>query len=94
MASIRDLKKDVKFLVNHFISECYTQLTFSILLDQENIIDIIADALELKKTVITKLNARQQEGENKYDKKYYCAIAEDFFSQIVELTERLHSIKD
>ena len=94
MASIRDLKKDVKYLVDHFIGECYTQLTFCVLLNQESIIDIIADALELKKEVITKLSARAAKGEEKYCKKHYKAIADDFFAQIIELTERLHSIQE
>lgn len=94
MASIRDLKKDINFLVDHFISECYTQLSFSILLDQESIIDVITDALELRKSTITKLNANAAKGEEKYCKKHYKAIANDFFNQIIELTERLHSIKE
>ncbi len=94
MASIRDLKKDVNFLVDHFISECYTQLTFSILLDQENIIDVITDALELKASTITRLNANAAKGEEKFCKKHYKVIADDFFNQIIELTERLHSIKE
>ncbi|RPH31674.1 MAG: hypothetical protein EHM93_12685 [Bacteroidales bacterium] len=94
MASIRDLKKDVKYLVEHFISECYTQLTFSIVLDQENTFDVIADALGLRNEIITKLNARPQKEVYKTDKSYYNGIAEDFYRQIIELTERLHSIKD
>ncbi len=94
MASIRDLKKDVNFLVDHFISECYTQLTFSILLDQENIIDVITDDLELKASTITRLNANAAKGEEKFCKKHYKVIADDFFNQIIELTERLHSIKE
>ncbi len=94
MASIRDLKKDINFLVDHFISECYTQLSFSILLDQESIIDVITDALELRKSSIAKLNANAAKGEEKYCKKHYKAIANDFFNQIIELTERLHSVKE
>jgi hypothetical protein len=94
MASIRDLKKDVKYLVGHFISECYTQLTFSIVLDQENTFDVIADALGLRDEIISKLNARPNKEIYMSDKVYYNGIAEDFYRQIIELTERLHSIKD
>ena len=94
MASIRDLKKDVKYLVDHFISESYTQLTFSIVLDQENTFDVIADALGLKNEIIAKLNARPNKELFKTDKAYYNGIAEDFYQQIIELTERLHSIKE
>lgn len=94
MASIRDLKKDVKYLVDHFIGECYTHLSFSIVLDQESIIDIITDALELKASTITRLNANASKGEERFCKKHYKSIADEFFNQIIELTERLHSIKE
>ncbi len=94
MASIRDLKKDVKYLTAHFINECYTELTFSIVLDQENTIDVISDALGLRNEIISKLNARPSKESHKTDKSYYNSIAEDFYHQIIELTERLHSIKD
>ena len=94
MASIRDLKKDVKYLVDHFISESYTHLTFSIVLDQENTFDVIADALELRDSIISRLNARPNKDIVMSDKSYYNGIAEDFYNQIIELTERLHSIKD
>lgn len=94
MASIRDLKKDVKYLVGHFINECYTELAYSIVLDQENTLDVIADALGLQEEIISRLNTRPNKEEIKIDKVYYNNIAEDFYKQIIELTERLHSIKD
>lgn len=94
MASIRDLKKDVKYLVGHFINECYTELAYSIVLDQENTLDVIADALGLQDEIISRLNTRPNKDEIKIDKVYYNNIAEDFYKQIIELTERLHSIKD
>jgi len=94
MASIRDLKKDVKYLVGHFINECCTELAYSIVLDQENTLDVIADALGLQEEIISRLNTRPNKEEIKIDKVYYNNIAEDFYKQIIELTERLHSIKD
>jgi len=93
MASIRDLKKDVKYLVNHFIDECYTQLAFSPSLDQENTIDIIADALILRDEIISKLNLSPKKDSKIKGKIYYNSIAEDFYSRIIELTERLHSLE-
>ena len=94
MASIRDLKKDVKYLVNHFIDECYTQLTFSVVLDQENTLDIISDALKLRDEIISKLNSNSLNGDKIEGKAYYNSIAEDFYHRIIELTERLHSLED
>jgi len=93
MASIRDLKKDVKFMVGHFIEECYTQLTYSVVLDQENALDIISDALTLEMETLKKLNSKTNLKETS-DKKHYRKIAEDFYKGIIELTERLHSLED
>ncbi|NVO11817.1 MAG: hypothetical protein HXX16_17800 [Bacteroidales bacterium] len=94
MASIRDFKKDVKYLVNHFIDECYTQLSFSVVLDQENTLDIISDALKLRDEIVSKLNSSFLNVDKTKDKAYYNAIAEDFYHRIIELTERLHSLED
>jgi len=94
MASIRDLKKDVKYMVNHFINECYTQLTFSVILDQENTLDIICDTVKLREEIIRKLNTAPNNGGKIAGKNYYNAIAEDFYNRIIELADRLHSLDD
>lgn len=94
MASIRDLKKDVKYLTGHFIDECYTQLAYSVLIDQENTLDIISDALELHDDFIKKLNSKPNLEESKTYKTYYSSIVDDFYKKIIELTERLNSLEN
>lgn len=91
MPNIRDLKKDIKSMVKHFLDECYTQLTFSPHLNQENVLDIISDVMELEKEVIAKLayKSRQRGIKTTVD---YQSIANDFYNRIVELTERLNSL--
>lgn len=92
MPNIRDLKKDIKFMVKHFLDECYTQLAFSPTLNQENILDIISDVMELEKDVIGKFSTKPvKKGEKKISPDYK-AIANDFYNRIVELTERLNSL--
>jgi len=80
-------------MIGHFIQECYTQLAYSVLLDQENALDIISDALTLERETLEKLNCRLKP-EDISDKKHYNKIAEDFYKRIIELTERLHSLED
>jgi hypothetical protein len=94
MASIRDLKKDVKYLVGHFIDECYTQLAFSAVNDQENTLDIISDALKLLEATIQELNTIPSKSDKIAGKLYYNTIAENFYKQIIELTDRLHSLNN
>jgi hypothetical protein len=91
MANIRDLKKDVKQMVKHFITECYVHLAYSPSLHQENVLDIISDAMELERETIHKINNPdicKEGGCNDYFKK----LSSDFYEAIVELTERLNSL--
>lgn len=90
MASIRDLKKDVKYMIGHFIEECYTQLAYSPGINQENTLDIISDALLLRDEIVRELNTPPESVDQ--GKNHYNRIAERFYHQIIELTERLNSI--
>lgn len=91
MANIRDLKKDVKQMVRHFIQECYVHLTYSPPLHQENVLDIISDALELERDVLRKINTTNfSKGDDRT--KYFKSVSSDFYDSIVELTERLNSL--
>jgi hypothetical protein len=56
MASVRDLKKDIKMMVEHFVQECYAHLTYSPPVHVENILDIISDAIALRDNMLLKLS--------------------------------------
>jgi hypothetical protein len=92
MASIKDLKKDIKQMNEHFIQECYIHLAYSPPLNQENVLDIISDALQLKENALNKLNISTASMERKERKVYYSNFVSDFYDGIVELTERLNSL--
>ena len=91
MANIRDFKMDVKQMVKLFMQECYAQLAYSPPLNQENVLDIISDAMELETDTIKKINTPEPESKNNL-KVYYKAVSNDFYDKIVELTERLNSL--
>lgn len=91
MANIRDFKMDVKQMVKHFMQECYVHLAYSPPLHQENVLDIISDAMQLEVDTIKKINKPEQEGKPNL-KLYYKAVSNDFYDKIVELTERLNSL--
>ncbi|MGD9977378.1 MAG: hypothetical protein AB7S54_05535 [Bacteroidales bacterium] len=91
MPNIRDFKKDVKYMVKHFLDECYTQLAFSPNLNQENILDIISDVMELERDTIKKLSHKSYLRGRKV-KPNYQSIASEFYNKIVEFTERLNSL--
>lgn len=91
MPKVRDLKKDIKQMVKHFLNECYTQLTFTPSLNQEYILDIISDVLQLQEEVIARINRGKYQRETVKSVEYQ-EVANTFYSKIVELTERLHSL--
>ena len=92
MANIRDLKKDIKAMVDHFVQECYTHLAYSPPTNQENVLDIISDAMDLKESVLKRINNPVDNADRKAKKVYYKSLANDFYDSIVELTERLNSL--
>ena len=91
MANVRDFKMDVKQMVKHFIQECYIHLTYSPPINQENVLDIISDAILLEQSVIKNINQPPSDAlQNK--KKYFQKVNKDFYNRIIELTERLNSL--
>jgi hypothetical protein len=91
MASIKDLKKDIKHMVSHFIQECYVHLAYSPPLNQENVLDIISDAMELQTDMLKSIN-NPPLAKEKGLKTYFKNITGEFYDKIVELTERLNSL--
>lgn len=85
MSKVRDLKKDMKQMCRQFLNECYTQLAFSPSVNQEYILDIIADMLDFERDSLRQLSSCRAAAD-------YRALAGRFYDGIVELAERLHSL--
>ena len=79
-------------MVEKFIQECYTHLAYSPPLNQENVLDIISDAVVLKKETIHKVNNLPKLTDKKEIRLYYKKLIGNFYDSIVELTERLNSL--
>lgn len=92
MANIKEFKMDVKQMVKQFLQECYTHLAYSPPLHQENVLDIISDAMELEKEMIRKINELPAKREQ-LPKNYFRSLSNDFYDRIVEFTERLNSLE-
>ncbi len=92
MASLRDLKKDIKHMVEHFIQECYIHLAYSPPVNTENVMDSISDAIRLRAETLSSLNNPPRGKDRVEQKSYYKTLIGDFYDGIVELTERLNSL--
>jgi hypothetical protein len=66
-------------------------LEYSPPLNQENVLDIISDAMELEKDIIQRIYNPPIESSSDY-KNYFRKVSGDFYDGIVELTERLNSL--
>jgi len=89
MASCRDIKKDVNFLAEQMMSECFSFLEYSPLNYQENVLDILHDVEQLRLNLLYQIN-HPKEGENL--RSYYRQIIELMYQQNMDLLERLNSL--
>ena len=56
MASCKDLKKDINFLANQMLIECFSYLEYSPVNNQENVLDILHDVEQLRRNLLVKVN--------------------------------------
>lgn len=90
MASCKDIKKDINFLADQMMSECFSFLEYSPLNNHENVLDILHDAEQVRLNLIYKVNNPPSD-DNKL-KDYYRSIIEEMYKQNMELLEMLNSL--
>ena len=56
MASLRCIKKDINYLVNEVVSDCYTALYFKDQSKREDIIAIMEEAVDFRNQMIDRAN--------------------------------------
>jgi len=93
MASVKDLKKDIKHMVKHLLDECYAQLTYSEPISKERILDIISDIMVLEQETISKISKKTYK-KGELTNVDYQKIANDFYDQVVGLAERINSLEE
>lgn len=93
MASVKDLKKDIKHMVKHLLDECYTQLTYSEPISEERILDIISDIMVLEQKTISKISQKSYK-KGKSTNVDYHKIANEFYDEAIELAERINSLDE
>ncbi|MDR2027034.1 MAG: hypothetical protein LBQ01_05665 [Prevotellaceae bacterium] len=94
MASIKNLKKDISFLVSEVISD--TQL-FMFLHPKQNTdaaYSIIEDAVELHNLMYSRANHPDGKDNPKLVKQHYRTLHADLLTQIHSLFERISKLKD
>jgi hypothetical protein len=92
MASLRDLKKDIDYLIFEVISDCFAYSN----LHPENITDeltaLIADAVAFRNDLIARVNNPDGKNNPKIVKAYYKAVSKDLLVGVDKLFERLSGL--
>ena len=89
MSSVRGLKKDIEYLVNEVISDCYISLYFNEDKKKDEIIAIISEAAELHNSLINRANHPVEKNNKSLVKKHYAQIRRDLFAGIDSLFVKL-----
>jgi hypothetical protein len=92
MASIRDLKKDIDYLIFEVISDCFAYSTLHPDNKSDELTALIADAVEFRNDLIARVNNPDGKDNPKIVKAYYKSVAKDLLVGVDKLFERLSGL--
>jgi len=89
MASCRDLKKDINFIADQMLNECFSFMKYSPVNNQENVIDILHDVEYLRRNLLYKVNNPPKDGKLK---NYYHELVNEMYDTNIKLLDELNSL--
>ena len=87
MASIKNLKKDINYVLGDIIEECYTWEILNPKADKKATEKIIDEAIEAFDALIEKVNLKKVEN----SKKHYKAITSELEKTAIKLIEKVNT---
>ncbi len=94
MASIRNVKKDIDYLVGEVISDCYTFMYLHGDKSKDKVVEIIEDAVTKRNEFFDRVNNPGKDSDTKQKREHYRLIysdllttVDDSFSKLSELTK-------
>lgn len=94
MASKKNLKKDISFLVDEVVGTCLMRMSAQEQKDQSEIENIIEEMIIFKEEMINKVNNPELSEEHKSLRAYYRAMREQIINHINEVFEKLNDHKE
>lgn len=91
MASIKNLKKDVEFIISELISDCYIYMYFNNNSNYDKVTEIISEAVVLRNELFERINQPKIEDTSK-TKQYYKQISKDLLSGADILFKKLSDL--
>ena len=92
MASIRELKKDIDYLVFEVISDCFTYSSVHPDNKSDELSAIITDAVNFRNDLISRVNNPDGKDNPKILKAYYKMVQKDLNVGVDKLFDRLSSL--
>jgi hypothetical protein len=92
MASIRELKKDIDYLIFEVISDCFVYSNVHPENKTDELSVLISDAVEFRNDLIARVNNPDGKDNPKIVKAYYKTVEKDLLTGADKLFERLSTL--
>ncbi len=89
MASIRDLKKDIDYLIYEVISDCFVFSNIHPDIKSDELSALISEAVDFRNDLIARVNNPDGKDNAKIVKAYYKAVEKDLLTGVDKLFTRL-----
>lgn len=91
MASLRRIKKDIEYLVNEVIYDCYIALYFN-QEKKDEIFGVVEDAVALRNELVEMANHPAEKHNKSLVKKHYVFVRNELMERIDGLFEKLSDV--
>jgi hypothetical protein len=92
MASIRELKKDIDYLIFEVISDCFVYSNLHSDNKTDELTGLISDAVEFRNDLIARVNNPDGKDNPKIVKAYYKSVEKDLITGVDKLFDRLSTL--
>jgi hypothetical protein len=92
MASVKNIKKDIDYLVDEVISDSLLCISMQPVKNKESFIEIINQTVEMRNNLISRVNSAPREGKRSETKAYYKAIYDELISNADKTFEKLSKL--
>jgi hypothetical protein len=92
MASVRELKKDIEYLIFEVISDCFVYSNIHPENKSDELSVLISEAVEFRNELIARVNNPDGKDNPKIVKAYYKTVSKDLLTGVDKLFERLSTI--
>ncbi len=92
MASVRDIKKDIDYLVGEVVSDCYTYLYLNGDKNRDEVVGIIEEVVGKRNDFIHRVNNPEKGADKKQTRKHFKQIYSDLLSTVDDSFSKLSKL--